>query len=356
MNESQLDTALVVFFICFLLHLPKQVRKMWRRPGNQFVTGRMMTACHHRHHYCPDCHHPPSHARFVLSSTTTKAAYPPPVLFSATPSWFSSTSIGGGGVGRSRKRRRSKPVVGERPTPSSSAGSANHEKPRKNRCESAAVETTTDGAANTILSYPKGQPWRVLWPNPNGDIAANSSSSAPRRHIPRIKDIRRAWKLYKETWEDGLSGRPSKKKMEQIEKMQHPDEYNASKGEDATAATDRREKLKDIGDNASRNLRLVRRDAQYLLEQAKERTGIRSQEDVKALASEMMQIATECIKEFMAGYRQGRDQEIDKMLHEYFKDEDQVKHEQSKKADPSTPQDGPKSRRKRKPKRGIPRS
>lgn len=82
----------------------------------------------------------------------------------------------------------------------------------------------------------------------------------------------------------------------------------------------------------------------------------------------MMQTGTECIREFMAGYRQGRDQEVDKMLNEYFKEYD------DNKISATTTQDGkvveeetttsgsgddaplPEKRRKRrKPRRGIPR-
>ena len=73
-------------------------------------------------------------------------------------------------------------------------------------------------------------------------------------------------------------------------------------------------------------MKIVRQDAQELLEHAKDTTGIRTQDDLKALASEAMKVATECIREFMAGYRSGRDSEIDKVLHEYFQD-DKDEHE-----------------------------
>jgi hypothetical protein len=37
----------------------------------------------------------------------------------------------------------------------------------------------------------------------------------------------------------------------------------------------------------------------------------------------MMKLATDCLREFMAGYRQGRDQEVEKMMNEYFQEEDE---------------------------------
>ena len=38
------------------------------------------------------------------------------------------------------------------------------------------------------------------------------------------------------------------------------------------------------------------------------------------MISESMRLATDCLKEFMAGYRKGRDEEVDKMLHKYFQE------------------------------------
>ena len=87
---------------------------------------------------------------------------------------------------------------------------------------------------------------------------------------------------------------------------------------------DTQQQLEAVGDNATKNLNIVRKDAQDLLEQAKDTTGIRTQDDLKALASEAMKIATECIREFMGGYRKGRDSEIDKMLHQYFQEEEET--------------------------------
>lgn len=73
--------------------------------------------------------------------------------------------------------------------------------------------------------------------------------------------------------------------------------------------------------NVSQNLQVAKDSAADLLEQAKEKTDIRSKDDLQRVAGDMMKLATECVKEFMAGYRQGRDQEVDKMLHEYFQEE-----------------------------------
>jgi hypothetical protein len=225
----------------------------------------------------------------------------------------------------------------------------------------------TSSNNQTALPYPKGQPWRVLWPLPNGD---DYSPPPRRRRIPRLQDFRRAWAEYMETWKYGLSGR-------RPTGINSGTTHHRSAGGDsadilslaatttaAAATSTHQQQLEDVADNAKRNLHLIREDAQELLEHAKNKTGIRTQEDIKNLASEMMQLATESIREFMAGYRQGRDDEIDKMLHEYFKDPSTTSDDRSSK----DRQDGTsqqkmggddmstaKPRKKRKPKRGIPR-
>lgn len=221
--------------------------------------------------------------------------------------------------------------------------------------------------------YPKGKPWRVLWPRPHGlPDSPKRSLWDFRKRIPTSEQIQKGWALYKETWEDGITGIPTSRPKEQ-------QTTNQSTGvvESSISAQDQ---LREIGDNATNNLKIVRKDAQDLLEQAKETTGIRTQDDLKVLASEAMKIATECIREFMAGYRQGRDSEIDKMLHEYFQGDDEEEEDQMKSGEndslgggevsrtsatqnvhktdsgnEKTPTKKTKRKKKRKPKRGIPR-
>lgn len=227
--------------------------------------------------------------------------------------------------------------------------------------------------------YPEGRPWRVLWPRPHGDPMDISSSSSKQNRLPRIEDFRQAWKLYKETWEDGLAGIPNENSSTITRTSVSTSQTQASPPSFSSSLTTSTpaEELQNVSDNAAKNLKSIRRDAAELLEQTKEKTGIRSQEDMKVLASEMMTIATECIKEFMAGYRKGRDREIDKMLHEYFQDEEEKDVESKDTSKKTTTQSEQRMvqvkesstedtinfntiitktrRRKRKPKRGIPR-
>ena len=68
----------------------------------------------------------------------------------------------------------------------------------------------------------------------------------------------------------------------------------------------------------TKNATTLAKEGQVLVEEIKETTGIRNSNDVKEAASSMMVLATECISQFIKGYKSGRDEEIDKMLNKYF--------------------------------------
>jgi hypothetical protein len=183
--------------------------------------------------------------------------------------------------------------------------------------------------AVAVAPYPQGQPWRVLWPTPHED--PSRASPLKTRKIPRLSDFQKAWVQYKATWADGIQGVPD---------ILPPTAVVVPENEGKEVI-----KMENVGENAARNLQLARDEAQQLVQQAQEHTGIKNQEDLRKFAADMMQLATECLKEFMAGYRQGRDEEVDKMLHEYFQEEEQEE----------TPNDdhAPKRRRRRKPKTAV---
>jgi hypothetical protein len=54
------------------------------------------------------------------------------------------------------------------------------------------------------------------------------------------------------------------------------------------------------------------------LKQSGKETGIYTMQHLREWAARQLQLATECVNEFMVGYRQGRDDEIDKMMNLYF--------------------------------------
>jgi len=305
-------------------------------------------------------------------------------------------------VGRSRKRSRpwrrgqqqrgSPPSVGGE-TKGGSATGFDGATPRASSVHRRGTPKRSapknDNDDDLSLPYPDGKPWRVLWPRPHGDPVQKSVSSFSnlRQRIPTVGQLKKGWALYKETWEDGITGVPTTGKVDRPTTIGGVGESNNSGGASSSFSSmdpssspsmvvANEEQLRDIGDNAAKNLHIVRKDAQSLLEHTKETTGIRTQEDMKALASEAMKTATECIREFMTGYRKGRDTEIDKMLHEYFQEEEKTQEQtdddgeksegnpnlptnedtaNSSENEVTSPAAETRRRKKRKPKRGIPR-
>ncbi|KAL3798402.1 hypothetical protein HJC23_005055 [Cyclotella cryptica] len=80
-----------------------------------------------------------------------------------------------------------------------------------------------------------------------------------------------------------------------------------------------------ISQNVQKNISTIQQEAPKLLSTAQKLTGISTREELREWVSEQLKLGTECLSMFMKGYREGRDEEVDKMLHEYFKELDQDK-------------------------------
>eukprot|EP00547_Thalassionema_nitzschioides_P004765 CAMPEP_0194223002 /NCGR_PEP_ID=MMETSP0156-20130528/34111_1 /TAXON_ID=33649 /ORGANISM="Thalassionema nitzschioides, Strain L26-B" /LENGTH=185 /DNA_ID=CAMNT_0038953997 /DNA_START=206 /DNA_END=764 /DNA_ORIENTATION=+ len=74
----------------------------------------------------------------------------------------------------------------------------------------------------------------------------------------------------------------------------------------------------EIRSNITKNVKFLRAEGNEALETIQKETGIRTVEDLRHWVSEQLKLANECLQEFMSGYRQGRDEEVDKMVNEYF--------------------------------------
>lgn len=82
------------------------------------------------------------------------------------------------------------------------------------------------------------------------------------------------------------------------------------------------EKQKELRNNVDRNVETIKEGGGAVLDEMKEITGIHNNRDLKKWAMEQLKLANECVGDFMKGYREGRDEEVDKMMNEYFKDID----------------------------------
>ena len=236
-------------------------------------------------------------------------------------------------TGRARKRRRR---LAKRRELSRNDNAADDD----NDSNDSSKHATMD--AEIAPQYPKGQPWRVLWPHPHDDPSFVKITK-PSRRIPRWKDISYGWTEYMATWEDGIRGIPSPEKLREREAREAaPSSHLGTTGGDVPLPD-----YDQVRSNVTQNIDVVKESAQDLLQFAKEKTDIHSRDDLQKVVSDMMKLATQCLKEFMAGYREGRDQEIDRMLHEYFREENPDIPTESETA--ATPQ----KRQRRKPRRAI---
>lgn len=73
-----------------------------------------------------------------------------------------------------------------------------------------------------------------------------------------------------------------------------------------------------IAKNVQKNIATLQQETPQLIEMGQRMTGVSTKEELRAWVGDQLKLGTACLNEFMAGYRKGRDVEIDRMLHDYF--------------------------------------
>lgn len=141
------------------------------------------------------------------------------------------------------------------------------------------------------------------------------------------------WKTYLWTFEGFLL--PEKKRDEDGNVIVEPEQNGTDDDEDSNTTKDTlKDKATDaanqISHNVQKNLSTIQKTSPQILQMGQQLTGISTKEELKAWVGEQLKLGTECLSEFMKGYRVGRDDEVDKMLHEYFKDLDEKEPESAK--------------------------
>lgn len=81
--------------------------------------------------------------------------------------------------------------------------------------------------------------------------------------------------------------------------------------------------------NVQKNISTMKEQTPKLIEMGKEMTGVSNKDELREWVSDQLRLGTACLTEFMRGYRKGRDEEMDRMLHEYFKELDEIKNNES---------------------------
>jgi len=126
-----------------------------------------------------------------------------------------------------------------------------------------------------------------------------------------------AWGVYKSTWEGFFDNHGKyKKDLKKAEEEEDGDDDD----EPMFDAKDIKKKQKEVRKNIGRNVNFLKEEGSVALENAKDITGIRNKNDLMKWSMKQLKLANECVAEFMKGYRYGRDQEIDNVMNEYFKD------------------------------------
>ena len=146
----------------------------------------------------------------------------------------------------------------------------------------------------------------LLFPTPDwGDDDTETKKTRYPQTLAGWRELMsQVWKEYSLTWEGFMDSNTVKSK---------------AKAETAADIEKRfRETTEDVTENIRNNAKFLQEESDKLRQAVQEQTGIYTKEDLRRVAGEMMQLATECVKEFMAGYRKGRDDEAEKMITEYF--------------------------------------
>lgn len=207
----------------------------------------------------------------------------------ATASMFSYNS------GRARRRkRRSAQWLG-----AAARKNERHEIVAQQSIDPASVDHAPD--QRTVMD--------VLFPNPYKDEELTDRIIWPQTFSKWREVLRDTWKEYRSSW-DGFT--KSKgilvEDSSEIERQVKETEYVLiSKREEVTK-------------NLKRNTVFMKIQAEALRKDLQNRTGVNSVEDLKKWAADTMRLASECVNQFMAGYRKGRDDEVEKMLTQYFQE------------------------------------
>jgi len=145
--------------------------------------------------------------------------------------------------------------------------------------------------------------------------------------------FRKAWEKYLWTYE-GFLLKPKKRDEHGNVIIEEDGETNENEG-----AENNNKSLRDtasdaatgVAKNVQKNITTLQQEAPHFLQMGQQITGVSSKEELREWVRDQLKLGTACLTEFMAGYRNGRDEEIDKMLHAYFNelDDDKTKEEGS---------------------------
>ncbi|KAL9180133.1 hypothetical protein ACHAXT_008103 [Thalassiosira profunda] len=224
--------------------------------------------------------------------------------------------------GRARRKRELKRREEDSDSSDDEADTAIHEN------EASGERRDPDLTYHSLKDYVRAeQEGNVFFGMPANPLRERYIRSLRKRKYPRSiggwRTVwKRTWEKYLWTFEGFLL--PVKQRdpegnvmsQEQIEEARKDEEEEISIKEKATEAADQ------ISQNVQKNISTIKEEAPKLVKFGQEVTGISTREELRVWVGEQLKLGTACLSEFMKGYRKGRDDEVDRMLHEYFKELD----------------------------------
>ena len=135
----------------------------------------------------------------------------------------------------------------------------------------------------------------------------------------------RAWEKYLWTHEGFL--REEKKGIKRDDNgniMQTEEEEDDDDDKNSKSLQDKATNAaSELVSNVQKNVHTIKEEVPKLVQIGQQITGVSTKEELREWVGEQLKLGTACLSAFMKGYRKGRDEEVDRMLHEYFKDLDE---------------------------------
>ena len=146
------------------------------------------------------------------------------------------------------------------------------------------------------------------------------------------------WDKYLWTFEGFIRKETNIKRDSQgniLEEDENENDDTSKKEKDKSLQDQATEVAGEVASNVQKNISTIKEEAPKLLQLGQQITGVSTKEELREWVGEQLKLGTACLSQFMRGYRKGRDDEVDRMLHEYFKDLDKQTEPDGKTADES---------------------
>ncbi len=167
---------------------------------------------------------------------------------------------------------------------------------------------------STLLPRPQPDPLEIQQKKQNED--------AGKKKVSFFQAMSLAWRDYKLTWVGFFDNWESKEDNAAADNVNYQDRIK-----DKILENVNDENIIDgqaqIRKNVKRNIKTLRKEGAEVVEVVKDFTGISTKEELTKWAMDQLRLANECVGEFMKGYRRSRDEEIDKMMNQYFQEFDE---------------------------------